>query len=212
MPCGLRPLARDHPAKRPPKNAKIQPQRHMIYVPHIVIKLLLPSDRVAPVNLRPAGDSGADVVATLLMGAVAGKVAHQERPRSNQAHVPRKHVVERWKLVEASLSQQRAHSGEPSRVVQQCALFIAGLFHRPKLDEIKRVTVESRALLNEEHRSPLRQPQDEPDHQDHRCRHDRNRHCQRKVEPAFSRSAIQAHCQAPRVCTTAKTCSPHHRH
>ena len=57
--AGLRDaFAAQHLADGHQDDADVQPERPVIHVPDIQLKTLIPSQRVAAVHLRPAGDAG----------------------------------------------------------------------------------------------------------------------------------------------------------
>ena len=85
----------------------------MINVPHIEIKLSIPTDFVAPVYLGPAGNAGFDVVATSLLWRVMLRVFGKQRSRTDQAHVTRKDIPKLRQLIKAKTAKKCAKSSQP---------------------------------------------------------------------------------------------------
>ena len=79
---------------------EVERKAPVIDVPDVERELLLPADRVAAVDLRPAGDARPDLEAPGLLGAVEPVLAVNEGPRADVAHLALEHVPQRRKLVE----------------------------------------------------------------------------------------------------------------
>ena len=58
-------LAVQHLAHSQPQNFEVKPEGEVVHIPDIQGELLLPGNRIASVDLRPAGDAGATMQAIL---------------------------------------------------------------------------------------------------------------------------------------------------
>ena len=124
----------------------------MIHVPHVEGELLLPGEGVAPVHLRPAGDAGQHFVAARLLGGVAVEVLHQQRARTDQAHVAFEDVEEFGEFIQAGGAQEAPEAGEALLVGQQAAIGVAQVAHGAEFVELEDPAVQPGARLAEEHR------------------------------------------------------------
>lgn len=103
-----------------PDDLKVQPDRAVIHIPDIQGELLFPGDGIAPVDLRPAGDTGAQCVASRLLRRVERQVAHEQRTWPHQPfdcaqdrpHLPAQHVPEFWQFIQAAAAQDQGKNGE----------------------------------------------------------------------------------------------------
>ena len=81
------------------KNFEVEEKRAVVDVPDIQAKLLFPRKGVAAVYLRPACDTGSNLVAARLLGRIARKVSRGERARTDEGHLAGKDVQKLWQLV-----------------------------------------------------------------------------------------------------------------
>lgn len=65
----------------------IQPKAEIVGVPNIAGELFVPRKRVAPVDLRPAGNARFHFVAAVLKFVVKRQILHQKRAGADQAHL-----------------------------------------------------------------------------------------------------------------------------
>ena len=72
----------------------------MVHVPDVVGELAVPVEKVAPMDLRPAGDAGAHLVSARLLGGVAGEISHGKGTGTDERHLPGEDVEELGQLVE----------------------------------------------------------------------------------------------------------------
>ena len=108
-------LAPDHHARRHQDDAEIKPQGGVAQVPLVKRILLARCEQRPPVDLRPAGDAGAD---QQTHAGIGGLIARQQRPRADQRHVAHQHVEQLRQLVKAAAAsavntakKQRARLG-----------------------------------------------------------------------------------------------------
>ena len=74
------------------KDLEVEEKRAVVDVPNVEAELLFPRKGVAAVYLRPAGDSGSNLVASRLFGRIARKVSRGERARADEGHLAGKDV------------------------------------------------------------------------------------------------------------------------
>src|SRR5690606_16204174 len=106
------PCAREHRADRAEEDFQIQNEAEVIDVPRIESEPLVPAREVSSVDGGPTGDAREHGVTPSLFGAVAIEVLDQQRPRTDQAHVPEQHVEELRELVQAQAAERLAEPGE----------------------------------------------------------------------------------------------------
>lgn len=126
----------------------------VVDVPHVQLELALPGDGIAAVDLGPAGDAGADVVAAGLFGRVEGEVLHQQGAGADEGHVAAKDVYQLGKFVDGGGADESTDAGEAVGVRQQVAVGVALIGHGFELDDFKNFAVQARALLGEERVAP----------------------------------------------------------
>ncbi len=122
----------------------------VVDVPDVERELGVPPERVAAVDLGPAGDAWPHVVAALLLGRVAPQVPHQQRARPDQAHVAAQHVPQLRQLVDRGGAQEPAESSQALGVGQRPAVGADGVAHGAELDHRERHAAPPGPLLAEE--------------------------------------------------------------
>src|SRR5665647_1546139 len=105
-------LARHDRRDGPEHDACVQRERAVVDVPDVHLEALVPRDGVTPVDLRPSGDAGPDLVPSRLLPIVAVEVLRQEGARTDDAHVALEHVDELREFVERGRAQQLAEARE----------------------------------------------------------------------------------------------------
>jgi len=150
------PLAGQHLPDRQPEDFQVQQEGPVVDVPHVEPELLLPTDRVSSVHLRPAGDARLDLVPAQLLGGVEGQVLGEQGARADERHVARNDIPKRGQLVEAGGAQEPAKAREADGISRQRVLVRPGITHRLELVERERLAVEADAGLAEEQRHPVR--------------------------------------------------------
>ena len=73
--------------RRKEEYLRVEPERHAVHVVDVVTEFLVPFERVAPVDLRPAGEARTHLVAAVLLRRVARQIADGQRARAYQRHV-----------------------------------------------------------------------------------------------------------------------------
>ena len=81
-------------------------QRPVLDVPEVELDALVPRQRGAAVDLRPAGDPGLDREAAALARRVLLDLHRHRRPRADDRHLAAQHVDEVRQLVERGAAQQ----------------------------------------------------------------------------------------------------------
>ncbi len=122
----------------------------MLDVPEIVFKFLFPSERIAPVDLRPSGDTGQDIMPMLLFRAIPIEVFHHQGPRPDETHVALQHIEQSRKFIQAGKAEESTECGDPLPLGQQTVIGIAIIRHGPKFIDGKNPPVQARARLSEE--------------------------------------------------------------
>src|SRR5262245_401539 len=80
--------------RRPGEDLQVDPRRAVLDVPDVELDPVLPRQRCAAVDLRPAGDSGPHLEPAALALCVALHLVTQCRPRADHAHVAADDVPE----------------------------------------------------------------------------------------------------------------------
>ena len=88
--------------------AQVEPERRVLDVPEVELDPLGPGEGGAALDLRPAGDAGADREAAALALRVAVDLDLHGRARADERHLAAQHVDEVGQLVERRAAQQRA--------------------------------------------------------------------------------------------------------
>ena len=145
-------MAADDLTQRTAEDLAVEAKGPVVDVPDVQRELVVPRERVAAVDLRPARDPRPHLVPPLLLGCVEIEVLHQQRARADEAHLAREHVEQLRELVEARAPEEPPERGESRRVGQQLTAAIAGVGHGAELHERERHSVASRAQLSEHHR------------------------------------------------------------
>jgi len=123
----------------------------MIDIPKIERESFFPADCIATIHLRPPGDAGQDFMAPALFWRIAMDVTHQQRPRTDKAHVASKDVPEFRELVEAGAAQEGTKSGDPMFVNHGSGIVCGE--HGPKFVEYKGPASEPWSLLAKKNRT-----------------------------------------------------------
>src|SRR3990170_1185850 len=130
IPRGADPLPLKHLPDRHRENLQIQQERPVFHVPNVQPELLLPGDCVPPIDLRPSGQTGFDLVAARLFGCISLKILHQERARPDQAHLPLENVEKLRDLVETPFTHPPSKRRQPVGIGQNPAAWIVCTLHR----------------------------------------------------------------------------------
>src|SRR5207244_13138888 len=104
-------------------------------------------------DLRKAGYARSDVVTPHLLGGVPRQVLHQQRTRSDEAHLASEHIPELGQFIEARASQESAESPEAQRVRKRTTFVVAHVAHRAEFQYRERPAATSWSCLSEEHGS-----------------------------------------------------------
>src|SRR6185369_13162254 len=75
-----------------PEDFHVEPEGLMVHIPHIQSKLVVPTDGIATIHLRPSGYAGAKIMATDLLGGIERQIIHEKRPGADEAHLPLQHI------------------------------------------------------------------------------------------------------------------------
>lgn len=124
----------------------------MLRIPDIERKPLIPRETISPVNLRPPCDAGPDRMPEGFALAVIGKIFRQERPRTDQTHLPAQHVEQLRQLIETGLPKYFPKRRDAMGVELRLTLAFAIHAHRPKLHHRKDPAIQAWAALTEQHR------------------------------------------------------------
>src|SRR5713101_2812753 len=104
----------------------------MVDVPDVELELLLPSNRISPVDLRPSGDSGFYIMTARLPEGIERKVFHQQRTRADKTQIASDDIDQLRQFVDAELSQPLSEGRQSRGIIQQIALSVALFGHRAK--------------------------------------------------------------------------------
>src|SRR5690625_551067 len=105
-------LTREHLDQGAGKDLEVEPERAVLHVPEVEGELLLPFQRIAAVDLRPAGDPRPHVMAAPLALTVEWQVLHQQWARPHEAHVAAQDVPELRQLVQRACTEPPPQGSE----------------------------------------------------------------------------------------------------
>ena len=132
------------------KYLEVEEKGAVVDIPDVEAEFLFPRKGVAAVHLRPAGDSGTNLVAACLLGRIARKVSRGERARADESHLPGKDVKKLRQFVQGSCAQEPPEPRKPFGVRALAAA------HRSELEHCKYSAVFACALLPEEDRTAVK--------------------------------------------------------
>jgi hypothetical protein len=143
----------------------------VIDIPDIEGQAIVPGQVRAPVDLRPAGDAGQHCVTPPLFHRVARDVSHQQRPRTDEAHLAAKDVDELRQLVETGPADEPGEPGNrragrhlnAAASVRPTATGRVAHLHRPELQDREGHAVATRSDLAEDDWSAHAEPDAEGD-------------------------------------------------
>ena len=147
-------FAFDHFPESHKHDLDVQPERPVVHVPDVIAEFVLPGDGVASVDLRPTRQAGISIVAAHLFGRISFKVFHQQRARTNQAHLTAQDVEEFGQLVQAEGAQETPEAGQTLGVGEQVPGQVGCVCHGPEFIDKKRLSLVSRSLLAKQDGSP----------------------------------------------------------
>ena len=130
------------------------PRRAVLDVEDVELDPLVPGQRRAPVDLRPACDARLHVEPLSLTRRVLLDLVGERWPRADQAHLPAHDVPELGQLVERE-PPQHAPNASDARIAavdrQPGSLLFCARDHRPQLHELELAAVLTHASLSIEH-------------------------------------------------------------
>ena len=128
----------------------------MLHVPAVQLRFLGDLQLVAAMDLRPAGQAGADVVCAVLVPLGQQVVLIPEgRARTDDCHIAHKDIPQLGQLVQTGLAQETAHPGDILlRVVEQMGGHVVGGVdaHGAEFQDVEIALMDAHPLLLEEHR------------------------------------------------------------
>ncbi len=151
-------------------------------------------------DLREARDAWHDVVTAGLRGRVAFEIPHQQRPRTDEAHVALEHVDQLRDLVDAQATEHAAESRETLRVGEQPSPPIAAVVHGAELEQREGLPVQARPRLSKQHRSAHRGPDPNGCHGRDGQTDEKDGQRHGDVEPALASRSVQADAHAAGRC------------
>ena len=110
----------------------VEGEGSVVHVPDVVGELAVPVEKVAPVDLRPAGDAGAHFVSACLLGGVAGKISHGKRAGADERHLPGEDVEELREFI------QRRSAEKSSEARKALGVGLVARAHRAQLEKLER--------------------------------------------------------------------------
>jgi hypothetical protein len=98
------------------QDLEVEPERLAVDIFDIQSLAAIPGNVAPAADLSESGNAGLDVQLSFLRFGVIAKLVHLVGPRADQTHVGPEDVEELWEFIEASLSEEASHPGNP-RVV-----------------------------------------------------------------------------------------------
>ena len=132
-------------------NLDIQPERPMVDIPNVVVKLLFPGEGIATVDLSPSSDAGKYFVAASLLGGISLQVLGEQWSRTDYAHLTTEDIEELGELVQASGAKEAPQGGDTLAIGKQTSLVVIDISHRAKLEIGKRLGTITGTHLAEDH-------------------------------------------------------------
>ena len=155
---GGNPLSCEGLPKSQGKNLQVQAKRGVIYIPDVQFEPILPRQFVPAMNLGQTRDAWADFVPSGLLRRVAFQVLDEQRPWSNETHIAAHDVPEFRQLIQAGTAQEPSEACQAQRVWQKNFIAVPEVGHRPELDNCERAAAKAWALLPEQDRGPMQEP------------------------------------------------------
>lgn len=121
-------------------------------------------------------------MAACLFGRVKREILHQERPRTDEAHVAAQHVEQARQLIQAGRPQHAPERRQSHIIRQRVSSPIDRIEHRPELDHLEGLTMQSRAHLPEEHWTPELAPDENRDDDQHWAERDDRRQRRHEIK------------------------------
>ena len=154
---------------------------------------LLPWDSVAPVNLRVAGQTGAHIVAMVLLLAVQRQVSRQQRARSHQRHLSDKNIEQLRQLIKGGFPQESAVSVQSLPVREKRPRCVAPIGHGAEFYQAKNALPSSGTRLGKERISPHRHSARHRQQQKKRRQNQQRRQRQEKIQQPFPEPCVHMH-------------------
>ena len=128
----------------------------MLHIVAVEFRLFVDLQLVAAVDLRPAGQAGADVIGAVFVPLGQQVIlVPQRRARADDRHVPHKDVPELGQLVKAGLAQKMPHPRDILiRILEQMSGHIVGGIdpHGAEFEDVEVLFMDAHPLLLEENR------------------------------------------------------------
>lgn len=128
----------------------VKGEADVVDVVEVELKLLVPTDGVAPIDLRPAGKAWHDGLSPQLVIRIEEHVPHEMRAWANQAHAPGEYVPQLGKLVEGGRPQRLAEAREPDAVRKEIPISVLRVRHAAELVVAYDPVAKSWPLLRED--------------------------------------------------------------
>ena len=152
MPLLADSLAANHFAQSHPQNSDIQPQAPVIHVPHVQLELLLPSEVIAAIHLRPTRDARRDFMPAELARAVSREILRKQRPWTHQRHLATEYIPQLRQFVQAGGPEGLTHAAQTFRVGKKPSTAVPRIAHRTEFVEPERSSRIANPQLTEQNR------------------------------------------------------------
>src|SRR5829696_2063437 len=126
--------------RRAQQDQQVGERRAVVDVPYVELDPLVPGERGAAVDLRPAGDPGQHLEAPPLAIGVLLDLVPERRPGTDHAHLAAHDVPQLRQLVDRGAAEHAADASDPAvapvdRIAG--ALLLGADDHRPQLQQLE---------------------------------------------------------------------------
>src|SRR5436190_6159207 len=191
------------------QDLRVQPERPVLDVPRVLLEPLGPADLLAALHLRPAGYPGPHRQPPAVTGGIVRDLLDQVRPRPDEAHLALQNVDQLRQLVEARPPQEAAAARDP-RIVGQEPPWIGEPeplsrldrvdHHRSELQHPERLADPAGALLSDQRRAAVVEPDPDHDRREDRAKKQKRQRGTEAVKDSLNRCHEAPHraARAPR--------------
>ena len=176
--------------RRSEQDREVDLRRAVLDVPDVELDPVRPRERRAPLNLRPAGEPGADLEAAALVLVVLLDLVAKRRARPDHAHVAAQDVPELRQLVDRGAPEDAADARDARIALvdrEARAELLGADDHRPQLQELEVGAVLAHSRLAVHDRRSALEPRRDRRGREQRAREDEARARDDDVQRAVQR-------------------------
>ena len=145
----------------------VEGEADVVYIVEVELKLLVPTDGVASVDLRPACKAWHDGLSSQLVVGVEEHVPDKMWAWPDQAHASSEYVPQLWKLIERCRPQRLAEAREPDAVRKEIPICVLRVRHAAELVVAYDPVAKAWPLLREDDRTAKLGPHKDGDDEEY---------------------------------------------